>query len=72
MELRHVTEFPSGFLLSNFQPGDKFVQNAKQQIQNMEWEYTEKENGTVSEQTVICYLLKSNPDEPLCSNDLDR
>lgn len=72
IELRYVTKFPTGSIISDFSPSDVYLQRAKKQIENMEWNYIENDDGKVQEQTVICYLFKSNPDEPQCSNELTR
>ena len=66
VELRYVMEFPQSSLVQDFKPSEAFIRNAKKQIKNMDWHHAEVE------QTVICYLLKSNPDEPQCTNNLER
>ena len=72
IELRYVTDYPSYSIIKDFKPSEAFVRNAEKQIKNMEWQAEKNEGGEVVDQTAICYLLKSNPDEPQCSNNLER
>jgi hypothetical protein len=72
IELRYVTDFPDFSMVKDFKLSEAFVRNAEKQIKNMEWQPEKNEGGEVVERTAICYLLKSNPDEPQCSNNLER
>jgi hypothetical protein len=72
IELRYVADFPSYSIVKDFKLSEAFVRNAEKQIKNMEWQTEKNGGGAIVEQTAICYLLKSNPDEPQCSNNLER
>lgn len=72
IELRYTTRFPSGSIVSDFSPSETYVRRAKQQIDNMEWSHIASDDGEIREQTVICYIFKSDPDKPQCTNDLAR
>jgi hypothetical protein len=72
IELSHVFDNTLGKTLSNFKPSDTYINRAKQQLSNMEWVYSGEDSSDICEKTAYCYLLKSNPDEPQCSNNLER
>ena len=57
---------------SKFSPSEVFIKESKMQIANMMWEYIEDENGEPQSQAALCHLLISNPDSPICSNNMER
>jgi hypothetical protein len=72
IELGYVCDFPSYSIVKDFKPSEAFIRNAEKQIRNMEWQPEKNAGGEEVERTAICYLLKSNPDEPQCSNNWER
>jgi hypothetical protein len=72
IKLYSVIDNTTGQSLPDFQPSDVYINKVKQQLSKLEWSYSEGENSEPCEQTAYCYLLMSNPDEPQCSNNLER
>ena len=72
IELGYVCDLPSYSIVKDFKPSEALIRNAEKQIKNMEWKLEKNDRGEVVERTAICYLLKSNPDEPQCSNNWER
>ncbi len=70
--LFQVVDRLTGNFNSNFSPSEVFIQESKTQIANMVWEYIEDENGEPQSQAAFCHLLISNPDNPICSNNMER
>jgi hypothetical protein len=58
--------------LSNYQPSVLFLERAAAKIRAMEWKPEGHKKGNNYERAAYCYVLKSDPDNPVCSNDLRR
>jgi hypothetical protein len=69
--LGYVLDLAAGFMPCDFQPTDEYLRNARSEIAQLNWQYIE-ENGTPNEQSAYGYVLKSDPNKAVCSNDFER
>ncbi len=72
IKLAYVMDFTADSLMSDYQPSSKFVSESIKQIEKCDWYCVKDENGKPKEQSAYCYVLKSNPDTPICSNNMER
>ena len=72
LKLSHTLHVPAGFKEVDFTPSATYEARARQFIEGMDWAYQEDEDGTPREQVAVCYVFKSKPDEPVCTNNLER